>query len=83
MLHIVDISRDWEDAIQSFEKINKELASYKLDLTDRPMIVALNKVDMCLDREAIDRFEEKYKDKYEIFEISTYTHQNIDKLCTK
>ncbi len=83
LLHIVDISRDWEDAIQSFEKINKELASYKLDLTDRPMIVALNKVDMCLDREAIDRFEEKYKDKYEIFEISTYTHQNIDKLLTR
>ena len=29
------------------------------------------------------KFEEKYKDKYEIFEISTYTHQNIDKLLTR
>ncbi|MFA6796325.1 MAG: GTPase ObgE, partial [Bacilli bacterium] len=40
IIHVVDVSRE-DDIFESFEKINGELAAYKLDLLKRPMLIAL------------------------------------------
>ncbi|HBD06159.1 MAG TPA: GTPase ObgE [Firmicutes bacterium] len=83
IIHIVDISNLEEDPIENFETINKELASYRLDLTKRPMVIALNKCDLLENRDAVERFKKAYKDKYEIFEISTVTKENVSKLMQR
>ena len=83
IIHIVDISRT-DDIFDSFEKINNELAAYKLDLLKRPMLNAINKVDCLSDRTKVDDFEkkitDKYGDKYPMFEISALTNKGLKPL---
>ncbi len=56
LIHLIDTYQ--EDIIHAYQTIQTELAAYKTDLTDRPQIVALNKVDG-LDKEMIaDRIAE-------------------------
>lgn len=43
LLHIIDAYQD--DITVAFQTINNELKSYKIDLSERPQIVAINKVD--------------------------------------
>ena len=83
IIHIVDISNTEENAIENFKLINKELSSYKLDLSKRPMIIALNKIDMLEDDTELNNFINEYKDQYEIFKISTVTKENVDKLMQR
>ena len=86
IIHIVDISRE-DDAFESFEKINKELAAYKLDLLKRPMIIAINKVDCLSNRDKIENFKtkinDKYGDRYPMFEISAISKQGCKPLLRK
>lgn len=83
IIHIIDISREEEDPIESFKTINSELASYRLNLSERPMLVALNKMDILGSQEKAEEFKKAFSDKYEIFEISTLTHQGIDNLLKR
>lgn len=83
IIHVIDISREEEDAIESFKTINEELASYKMDLTLRPMLVALNKMDILGAEERAEEFKKAYGDQYEIFEISTVTKQGINALLQR
>lgn len=83
IIHMIDISNEEEDPIANFEMINNELSKYRLDLTLRPMIIALNKIDLLESDERIKRFKKKYQDKYEIFEISTITKENVDRLMKR
>lgn len=86
IIHVVDISRE-EDIFEEFEKINRELAAYKLDLLKRPMLIAINKIDCLIDQEKMDEFkrkvEEKYGDKYPMFEISALTKKGYKPLLRK
>ncbi len=50
LVHLIDIYQD--DVAGSYVTIQKELQSYKVDLTDKPQIVVLNKIDG-LDEEII------------------------------
>jgi GTPase len=55
LLHLVDAYQ--EDLVDAYQTIQAELKSYKVDLSDRPQIVAINKVEG-LDQEMIkDRLE--------------------------
>lgn len=51
LLHLIDAYQ--EDIAAAYQTIQAELKSYKVDLTDRPQIVAINKVEG-LDQEMID-----------------------------
>jgi len=51
LLHLIDAYQ--EDLAAAYTTIQDELKSYKVDLTDRPQVVALNKVEG-LDQEMID-----------------------------
>lgn len=50
LLHLIDAYQD--DLVAAYKTIQAELKSYKVDLTDRPQIVAINKVEG-LDEEMI------------------------------
>lgn len=51
LLHLIDVYQ--EDIAATYKTIQDELKSYKVDLTNRPQIVAINKVEG-LDQEMID-----------------------------
>jgi len=51
LVHLIDIYS--EDLVAAYKTIQKELQSYKVDLSDRPQLVVLNKVEG-LDQEMID-----------------------------
>ena len=70
------------DPISDYEKINQELKTYKMNLMKRPMIVAANKMDLDGAYENLKKFKEKYPD-LTVFEISAYTHKNLEPLLYK
>lgn len=62
LVHLVDAGTallEERDPIESYEAIRKELGAYAATLLDRHEIVALNKVDLVADREALRATEEK------------------------
>lgn len=79
IIHMVDVSRE-EDPYEAFVKINKELESYNLNLLERKMVIALNKIDSVYDEAKVEEFKRKVGDKYKIFEISTLMQENIKPL---
>ncbi len=87
IIHVVDVNYPEGDPFTNFEKINNELSSYNLDLLKRPMIIALNKMDVEGASQKAELFkkqiQEKYGDKYQIFEISTLTKQGIQPLLRR
>jgi GTPase len=81
LIHVVDISSsEGRDPVDDFEKINLELKEYGMNLMQRPMIVAANKMDDDGAILLLEEFKKKYADKYEIFPISALTRQGIDAL---
>lgn len=83
IVHVLDMAgSEGRDPINDYEIINEELKSYKMNLSKRPMIVAANKMDLEGAKENLERFKEKYPD-VEVFEISAYTHQNLQPLIYK
>lgn len=81
LVHVLDISgSEGRNPIEDFELINSELASYNIKLSDKKMLVVLNKTDLGAE-DNIKEFREKYSDKVdEIVEISAATTENVDKL---
>lgn len=46
LLHVIDVSLGSEEAINTWQKINRELAAYAPALAERLQIAALNKIDL-------------------------------------
>ena len=71
LVHIVDISgSEGRDPKEDFEKINKELEKFNIDLSKKPMIVAGNKYDLATD-EQVEEFKKYIEDKgYKFFLMS-------------
>jgi obg family GTPase cgtA len=80
LVHLVDISGiEGRDPIGDFKLINKELSLYNTKLSDKPMVVALNKTDLDFNDNA-SKFVEEFKDSYKIFKISAATTDGIKEL---
>jgi GTP-binding protein len=81
LIHIVDVSgSEARDPIEDFEKINDELGAYSEQLTERPQIVAGNKIDSAQD-EDIDKFRSYVESHgYEFFPISAAARIGVDEL---
>lgn len=81
LLHLVDSYHD--DIAGAFKTIQKELKSYKVDLTKRPQIIALTKIEG-LDEEIIaDRIKEVKKVAPKgvlVTAISSQSKQNVQEL---
>ncbi|GHU34084.1 GTPase Obg [Clostridia bacterium] len=94
LVHVVDISaEEGRDPIGDIEDINRELAKFSDDLTDRPQIIAANKVDLTEGYETFletgklsgnEAFEEYAKSiGCEVVYISAAANKGIDRLIEK
>ncbi len=82
IVHVIDMAgTDGRDPYEDYLTINAELKEYKMNLSNRPMIVVANKMD---DPNAIKNLEEfKKKVDVEVIPISAYTKDNLDTLLYK
>lgn len=80
LIHVVDISEsEGRDALEDYEKINAELKNYAGNLDKIPQIIALNKCDLCENRDKIEEFKKKVKN-VPIYEISAVAHLGLNEL---
>lgn len=81
IVHVIDISEsEGRDAIEDYKTIRNEMALYNENLTHRPEIIVLNKVDLVEDEEVFGRFKKEIGGDKEIFRISAATRKNLDEL---
>jgi GTP-binding protein len=83
LIHVLDASGGLEgrDPLDDFKTINDELAGYDDQLKEKPMLVALNKIDLPEALENLPRLHEAMKrDGYRVFEISAATQQGVQDL---
>ena len=83
LVHVVDVSgSEARDPVEDFHAICEELANYSVDLSNRPMIVAANKVDI-MDPESdnLERLKAAAEEAgCEFYEISAATTQGTRNL---
>lgn len=80
LLHVLDASGGLEgrDPIQDFQTINRELFDFDPGMQNKPMIVALNKIDLPEAQENLTVLRDFLSgDGYEIFEISAATGEGV------
>ena len=83
LVHVVDVSgSEARDPVEDFDAICEELKNYSVDLSNRPMIVAANKIDLMMpESDNLQRLREHVEAKgYELYEISAGTTQGTRKL---
>jgi len=82
IVHVIDMAAtDGRDPYEDYVTINKELESYKMNLSKRPMIVVANKMD----QEDASIYLEEFKSKVDVpvIPISAYTKDNLNELLYK
>jgi GTP-binding protein len=83
LVHVLDASGGLEgrDPLEDFRKINDELFEFDEEMSRKPMIVALNKVDLVEARDNLPRLREILEGEgYELFEISAATGEGVTAL---
>jgi len=82
LVHLLDLSPITErDPIEDYEKLNHELISFSEELSKRPQIVALNKIDITEAREELERLEKHFNDLgIKTFPISSATGEGTKEL---
>lgn len=84
ILHLVDVSSiSGRNPIEDYEIINKELANYEIDLSDRPQIVVATKLDALDEPERLEILRERAeKDGKQFLEISAVTNLGTKELVS-
>ena len=83
LVHVLDASGGLEgrDPLGDFATINNELAAYDESMSEKPMLVALNKVDLPEAREHLDRLRRETEEMgYAVFAISGVTGEGVPEL---
>lgn len=83
LIHVLDASGGLEgrDPLVDFKTINDELSGYNDEMMQKPMLVALNKVDIPEAQENVPALREAIEEQgFTVFEISAATHQGADDL---
>lgn len=76
LLHLIDGTA--EDPIADFDQINQEMALFDARLKEKPMLVAVNKMDLPEARERWVTLEAEIKQRgYEVVAISAATGENV------
>ena len=84
LIHVVDASGLEGDPIEAIEKINLELANYSKKLSERPQIIAANKMDIPEARENLARITQACKAKdFAVFPISAASASGLDELIAQ
>jgi GTP-binding protein len=82
LVHLVDVSEaSGRDPVEDFRVVMEELASFRVDLADRPMFVVATKIDVAQERDKIARLRSlaAYKG-LPFYEISSVTGTGIEGL---
>ncbi|MDF2558413.1 MAG: obg [Bacillales bacterium] len=78
IIHVIDMAgSEGRDPYEDYVTINNELKEYNLRLTERPQIIAANKMDMPGAEENLATFKEKVGDDVVVFPISALTREGI------
>ena len=83
LVHVVDVSgSEARDPVEDFDAICAELHDYSVDLSNRPMIVAANKIDLMMpESDNLERLRQRCDDLgIELYEISAGTTQGTRNL---
>ncbi|KAB2952324.1 GTPase ObgE [Heliorestis acidaminivorans] len=81
LIHVLDIAgSEGRDPLEDFDVIQRELALYKPQLADKPMVVAANKMDLTDAEENLERLQAKLGDDYKLFPISAATSEGLQPL---
>lgn len=81
LVHIVDISgSEGRDPYEDYLAINEELAKYGETVSNLPQIVALNKVDLLVDKNDVARFRKAVGSDVEVYEISAVARLGLNEL---
>jgi GTP-binding protein len=83
LIHVLDASGGLEgrDPIADFATVNAELRAYEVDLLDKPMLVALNKVDLPEARANLAALESDLESRgFQTFRISAATGEGVAEL---
>jgi GTP-binding protein len=81
LLHLIDAYQD--DIVEAYKTIQNELASYRIDLSNKPQVVALTKIEGLDDEIVADRLRELKKvvpKTTQLFAISSASKQNVREL---
>ncbi|HHZ20756.1 MAG TPA: GTPase ObgE [Firmicutes bacterium] len=82
--HVVDLSGWEQDPLVAYDQINQELASYKVDLSQRPQLVVANKMDLPEAQNRIAEFTAALTAKgLEVFPVSAATGSGIPELLRR
>lgn len=78
LIHVIDMSgSEGRDPYEDYVKINEELRQYNLRLTERPQIVAANKMDLPGAEEHLEKFKTQLDEGVRVFPISAATNQGV------
>ncbi len=82
MIHIVDAaSTEGRDPIEDIYSINKELCNYNADISNRPQVIAANKIDVLQDNDVLSKLKDEFEPQgYKIFPISAVTGDGLKEL---
>lgn len=82
LIHVLDVSgMTGREPLQDFAVLNRELARYNDSLAHLPQIVALNKIDVAVDPDALDTLEQELRSReYPVFRISAATRAGLQAL---
>jgi GTP-binding protein len=83
LVHVLDASGGLEgrDPLDDFDVVNAELGAYEDDLLQRPMLVALNKIDISEARQHLADLTATLQDRgYQVFPISAVTGEGVQTL---
>lgn len=84
LVHLIDVSEmNSLDVFKSYEIIRKEMDEFGRGLSDKPEVIALNKIDLVEDRKSLDTIVKKFKKmKKECFLISAQTGEGVKELMS-
>ena len=83
LVHVLDCGtlESNRDPIKDFEIIERELKNYSADLSDRPRIIALNKIDLPDGQAIADMVEPQFKERgFEVYKISAAARLGLQEL---
>jgi len=85
IVHVIDMAAtEGRDPYNDYVTINEELKQYNLRLTERPMVIAANKMDLPEAEENLKKFKEQLNnDEIPIFPISAATSSGIREMLLK
>lgn len=85
LIHIVDIAgSEGRNPKEDFDKINNELKKYSFAVSDKPQIVAGNKIDLIYDEEQIEDFKTYVEDVgYKFFPMSAATGKGTKEILAE